>query len=133
MAVRFLHTSLHVSSLEGSLEVYRAALGFEEGWRRVISPEEVLVFLALPGNTVQLELSWQAQTPPVPPPSRRCHLAVSTDLLPHLYARHAAMGCVAATPEPGSLYFVRDPDGYYIEVLDQNRPLPPSQGPSSQP
>ena len=45
------------------------------------------------------------------------HLAFRTDRYDALYARHKAMGCVCLENPAMGVYFIEDPDGYWIEIV----------------
>ena len=49
------------------------------------------------------------------------HLAFETEDYDAAHARHAEMGCICyENPEMG-IYFVNDPDGYWLEILPEKR------------
>ena len=49
------------------------------------------------------------------------HLAFETDDYEAAHARHKAMGCICyENPEMG-IYFISDPDNYWLEVIPEKR------------
>ncbi len=49
------------------------------------------------------------------------HLAVTVDDFAAAYERHKAMGCICYENKAMGIYFINDPDGYWIEILPQDR------------
>ena len=45
------------------------------------------------------------------------HLAVTVDDFDGMFRRHKEMGCVCYENPDMGVYFIEDPDGYWIEVL----------------
>jgi lactoylglutathione lyase len=121
---RMLHTCYRVFDLERSLEFY-AKLGFEEVRRLPIRDEAVNVFLAFPGDGVQLELTYNFdQAAPYEIGTGYGHIAIAAEDLDGTLQRLAEVGIEPERPpytvsEGGSrICFVRDPDGYRIELIE---------------
>ena len=121
--MKFVHTCYRVKDLEASVTFYQDAFGFEET-RRVDFPEHqfTLVYLTLPGDTMELELTYNYDHPGYEIGTGYGHIALTTPDLEDLHAKHQAAGYdvtdlkgLPGTP-PG-YYFVVDPDGYKIEVI----------------
>ena len=65
-----------------------------------------------------LELTWlRSRTEPYDLGEQEFHLAFRTDRYDALYARHKAMGCVCLENPAMGVYFIEDPDGYWIEIV----------------
>jgi lactoylglutathione lyase len=115
------HTCLMVSDLERSLAFY-SLLGFEPR-RSLSSGPGSSVFCGLPddGDRLQLRLTDEIE----PAMSRFGHIAVDVEDLDALLGRLAAYGVAPDQPPVvrGSLRicFVHDPDGYAVELLEQER------------
>lgn len=119
MAYRFLHNNFNVIDLDRSLAFYHEALGLAEV-RRKAAPDGsfILVFLGLPGQTHQIELTWLKDHPqPYDLGENEIHLAFETDDYPASLAKHQQMGCVSYINEAMGLYFIEDPDGYWLEII----------------
>jgi len=121
--MKFVHTCYRVKDLEASVTFYQDAFGFEET-RRADFPEHqfTLVYLTLPGDTMELELTYNYDHPGYEIGTGYGHIALTTPDLEDLHAKHQAAGYdvtdlkgLPGTP-PG-YYFVVDPDGYKIEVI----------------
>lgn len=119
---RFDHFNFNVLDLERSLEFYRKALGLVESRRKVASDGSfVLVYLADSAGHFLLELTWlRDRTAPYNLGECEYHLCVR---VPGDYdavrAYHRQMGCIAYENHDMGLYFITDPDGYWIEVLPE--------------
>ncbi|MCI6643083.1 MAG: VOC family protein [Alloprevotella sp.] len=116
----FDHLNINVTDLERSIEFYRKALGFKPVGE-VEGPEGAfkLVYLGDDEQCFRLELTWLAEHPqPYDLGENESHLCVR---VPGDYeavrAYHKEMGCVCFENEAMGLYFIEDPDGYWIEIL----------------
>ena len=128
MPVELIHTMIRVLDEERSLAFY-GAIGFEErGRRRVGGDTATVIFLALPGDGARLELTLNdGRTEPYELGEGYGHVAltVSGDMDAEL-ARFAEGGITpekepyAAYPGGPRICFLRDPDGYRIELLERN-------------
>ena len=128
MPVELIHTMIRVLDEDRSLAFY-GAIGFEErGRRRVGGDTATVVFLALPGDGARLELTLNdGRTEPYDLGEGYGHVAltVSGDMDAEL-ARFAEAGIMpekepyAAYPGGPRICFLRDPDGYRIELLERN-------------
>ncbi|MDR3195168.1 MAG: VOC family protein [Tannerella sp.] len=117
---RFDHFNFNVLDLERSLAFYDRALGLKET-RRQTAPDGsfVIVFLTDSQTGFLLELTW-LRDHPQPYELGECefHLCVR---VPGEYEQvrryHREMGCICYENFDMGLYFIQDPDGYWIEIL----------------
>jgi lactoylglutathione lyase len=122
MKSRFDHFNFNVTDLEKSLAFYDKALGLKESRRSVAHDGSfILVFLTDETSAFQLELTWlrEHQTPyDLGECEYHLCLRVSGD---YSEARrfHKEMGCVCYENESMGIYFISDPDGYWIEILPE--------------
>ncbi|WP_025728815.1 lactoylglutathione lyase [Atopobacter phocae] len=123
MTDKFLHTCIRVQDLEASLKFYHEAFQYEES-RRKDFPEHkfTLVYLSLPGEKIELELTYNYDHGPYEIGDGYGHIAIQVDDLEARHAEHVAAGFDVTELKglPGtkpSYYFVKDPDGYKIEVM----------------
>lgn len=123
-----IHTCYRITDIDSSVEFYRA-LGFEEMGRLRIRDEAINVFMGLPedGNEPRLELTYNVgHNEPYDLGTGYGHIAVSTGDLEQTLARLSEQGIEPERPpytvsDGGSrLCFVRDPDGYRIELLERS-------------
>ena len=120
-----IHTCYRIADIDRSVAFYRA-LGFEEMGRFPIRDEAINVFMGLPGDGPRLELTHNFdQREPYQTGTGYGHIAITADDLDATLERLAAAGIEPEKPpysvrEGGSrLCFVRDPDGYRIELIER--------------
>ncbi len=119
MIFTFAHNNFNVLDLDRSLAFYEEALGLVE--TRRIAPADgrfIIVYLGDSRSKHELELTWlRDRTEPYNLGDNEFHLALRTDEFAAAHARHAQMGCICyENPEMG-IYFIHDPDDYWIEIL----------------
>ena len=114
---KFVHNNFNVLDLERSLAFYKEALGLEEIRRREGSGF-TLVFLGDGKTPHQLELTWlKDRKEPYNLGENEFHLALETDDFEKAHAKHKEMGCICYENTAMGIYFIADPDGYWIEIL----------------
>lgn len=126
MPMRFDHTMIRILDEERSLAFY-GALGFEERRRaRVGGDTATVIFLGLPGDEGRLELTLNdGRTEPYVQGEAYGHIALTMPDMDAELARLAAQGIAPEKPpyasRPGGsrICFVRDPDGYRIELIER--------------
>lgn len=121
MNAKFLHNNLNILSLEKSLPFYAEALGLQE-IRRMEGPGFTLVYLGDGGQTThELELTVLAgRTEPYNLGENEFHLAFAVDDFAAAHALHEKMGCICYENKEMGIYFIEDPDGYWLEILPQD-------------
>lgn len=123
--MEFIHTCYRIGEIERSVAFY-TALGFEERSRMPIREEAINVFMGLPGHGDQLELTYNFGVDSYEHGTGYGHIALAVDDLAATLARLAGLGIEPERPpyrvrEGGSLLcFVRDPDGYRVELIDRS-------------
>jgi lactoylglutathione lyase len=122
-----IHTCYRISNIDRSVAFYEA-LGFEEKGRIPIREEAINVFMGLPddGPEPRLELTYNiGHDEPYEIGTGYGHIAITTPELDGALKRLAGQGIEPERPpytvrEGGSrLCFVRDPDGYRIELIER--------------
>ena len=119
MKFRFDHNNINVLDLEKSVAFYKEALGFEE-IRRHYSSDNSFILAFLGDNTTshKLELTWlRDRTEPYNLGDNEFHLAVIVDNFDEAYEHHKKMGCICYENKAMGLYFINDPDMYWIEII----------------
>ena len=123
MKFRMIHNNINVLDLEKSIAFYKEALGMEI--KRVHEPEDGsfrLVYLEASGGSHQLELTWlRDRTEPYNLGENEFHLAFETDDFEEAHEKHRDMGCICFENPQMGIYFISDPDGYWLEVLPSKR------------
>jgi lactoylglutathione lyase len=123
MNFRFDHNNINVRDLEKSLSFYRDALGLAET-RRFESPDRSfqLVFLGDGKTGHKLELTWlRERAEPYSLGDNEFHLAFVVDDYAAAFARHKKMGCICYENPTMGIYFIEDPDGYWLEIIPEKR------------
>jgi lactoylglutathione lyase len=119
MQFKFVHNNLNVLDLQKSLAFYREALGLVEA-RRIEKPDFTLVFLGDGQTAHQLELTWlKERTEPYNLGDNEIHLALRVDDFAAAHALHQKMNCICCENEAMGIYFIADPDGYWIEIIPE--------------
>jgi lactoylglutathione lyase len=123
-----IHTCYRIGDIDRSVAFYER-LGFEEMGRIPIRDEAINVFMGLPGDGARLELTYNFGVDSYDLGTGYNHIAVTVDDMDATLERLAAEGIEPERPpytvrEGGSrLGFVRDPDGYRIELIEKRRGL----------
>ena len=102
---------------------YEEALGLKEV-RRITAEDGsfILVYLGDGETNFELELTWlRDRKEPYNLGDNEFHLAFMAKDYEAAHAKHKEMGCVVYENEKMGIYFIADPDGYWIEILP---PLP---------
>ena len=119
MKFRMIHNNFNVLDLDKSLKFYAEALDMKET-RRISAPDGsfIIVYLKCDKGDHLLELTWMRDMDrPYDLGDNEFHLAFETDDYEAAHARHKAMGCICyENPEMG-IYFISDPDGYWLEII----------------
>lgn len=115
--MKFVHSNLTVTDLEKSLEFYREALGLHEDRRRDFG-EFIMVYLRAERGEFELELRLnKAGKSEINLGDNPTHIAFTTDDYPAALKKHREMNCVAFVNEELGVYFIKDPDGYWLEII----------------
>jgi len=118
-----IHTCYRIGDIDRSVAFYEA-LGFQEIGRMPIRDEAINVFMGLPDDGARLELTYNFGVDSYDLGSGYNHIAVTVEDMDGALAELAAKGIEPEKPpyrvrEGGSrLCFVRDPDGYRIELIE---------------
>ena len=119
---KFYHFNFNVLDLDRSLAFYKNALNLSPVREKEASDGSFkLVFLGDEADSpFQLELTWlRDRTEPYNLGECEFHLAFHTDDLDALHARHKEMGCICFENPAMGVYFITDPDGYWIEIVPE--------------
>lgn len=123
---RVLHTCYRIVDPDRSIAFYEA-LGFEERGRFPVREEAVNIFLGLPGQDDQLELTHNFGVEAYDHGTAYAHIAIHVSDIHAELERLAEHGILPEKPafsvRDGSalIAFVRDPDGYRIELTERPR------------
>lgn len=119
MKFRFDHNSINVKDLQKSLNFYREALGLVEVRRMEAEDKSfVLVFLGDEQTSHKLELTWlRDRSEPYNLGDNEFHLAFVAEDYAAAFEKHKKMGCVCYENSKMGIYFIEDPDGYWLEII----------------
>lgn len=117
---KFDHYNFNVFDLQKSIAFYEKALGFKEKRRKNAEDGSfTLVFMGDGTSDFSLELTWlRERKEKYNLGDNETHLCVRVDGdYEAVRAFHKEMGCICYENEKMGLYFIEDPDGYWIEIL----------------
>jgi len=121
-----IHTCYRIGDIDRSVAFY-TALGFEERRRMPIRDEAINVFMGLPGDDDRLELTYNFGVDSYELGTGYNHIAITARDLDATLDQLKEQGIEPEKPpysvrEGGSrICFVRDPDGYRIEIIEGGR------------
>ena len=119
MKFTFAHNNINVFNLEKSLIFYKSALGLEEVRRHEAADGSfVLVYLGDGQTPHRLELTClRDRKDPYDLGDNESHLAFTVDDFRAAHALHEEMGVICYENPGMGIYFIEDPDGYWLEIL----------------
>jgi lactoylglutathione lyase len=125
---KLIHTMIRVLDLDKSVAFYRDVLDLKPS-HTLDFPDFALVYLRNEEDDAEIELTWnKGRTEPYTHGTGYGHVAVVVD---DLDAKHASVTALGHSPQPikefkrgdellARFFFVQDPDGYKIEVLQRH-------------
>ncbi|MCL2683865.1 MAG: VOC family protein [Synergistaceae bacterium] len=117
MKSKFIHCNINVLDIERSRKFYEAALGLTEV-RRKESANFTLVYLGDGETGFQLELTClHDRSEPYDLGDNESHIAFTTEDFASARRLHDEMGCVCFDNPAMGIYFIEDPDGYWLEIV----------------
>ena len=119
MKFKLVHNNINVLDLEKSMKFYEEALGLKEVRRKVASDGSyIIVFVANEESEHQVELTWlRDKKEPYNLGDNEFHIAFRTDDFAAAYEKHKEMGCICFENKDMGIYFICDPDGYWLEII----------------
>lgn len=119
MKFKMIHENYNVADLNRSLAFYEQALGLKETRRKTAEDGSfIIVYVANEASEFELELTWLRDHPqPYDIGEEEFHLAFRTDDFEAAHALHEKMGCICFENPSMGIYFIQDPDGYWLEIL----------------
>jgi len=109
--------------MERSIEFYKKALGLEV-FRRFMPEDKSfeIVYLTDEDNAHKLELTWlRDKEGSYNLGDNELHIAFVTEDFEEAHALHKEMGCICYENEKMGIYFINDPDGYWLEVMPKRK------------
>ena len=123
MSFTMVHENYNVSDLNASIAFYDKALGLREVRRKEAQDGSfIIVYLANENAPFELELTWLRDHPQKYDLGEcEFHLAFRTEDFDAAHALHEQMGCICYENPKMGIYFITDPDGYWLEIVPARR------------
>ena len=117
--IKFNHFNFNVLDLQKSLDFYAEALNLKPvREKKAKDGSFTLVYLGDGRSDFTLELTWLRDHPQKYDLGEcEFHLAMKAEDYEAAYARHKEMGCICFENPAMGIYFISDPDGYWIEIV----------------
>ena len=117
MKFKMVHYNFNVANLAESMAFYEKALGMKEA-RRIERDAFTIVYLSDGQSDFLLELTELKDHPEkYDLGENEMHLAFVTEDFDKAYEHHKEMGCICYENKDMGIYFIEDPNGYWLEVL----------------
>ena len=115
----FNHFNFNVFDLEKSLEFYDKALGLKPvRTKKAEDGSFILVYLGDRKTNFTLELTWlRDRKERYNLGDLEYHLAMETEDMEEAHKKHEELGVICYENSDMGIYFISDPDGYWIEVV----------------
>ncbi len=119
----FNHFNFNVLDLKRSLAFYKDALGLVPVREKEAGDGSFrLVYLGDGVSPFTLELTWlRDRTEPYDLGEGEFHLAFTVPDLDAAHQKHQDMGCICFENPAMGIYFIEDPDGYWIEIVPEKK------------
>ncbi len=116
---QFNHFNFNVLDLEKSIAFYEEAFGLKVVREKIASDGSfILKYLGDGVSSFTLELTWlRDRSEAYNLGDEEFHLAFTVDDMEAAHKKHEEMGCIAFENKEMGIYFVTDPDGYWVEVV----------------
>ena len=121
MKFQMIHENYNVRDLDRSLAFYEKALGLKEKRRTVAKDGSfIIVYVGNETTDFELELTWMRDFDrDYDLGDCEFHLASRTADLNQAHKLHEEMGCSCFENPDMGIYFIKDPDGYWLEIVPE--------------
>lgn len=121
MKFKMVHENYNVFDLDKSLAFYEKALGLTERRRKVAEDGSfIIVYVGNDTTPFELELTWTKEYDrPYNLGDEEFHLAFVTDDFEESHKLHEEMDCIVFENPSMGIYFITDPDGYWLEIIPE--------------
>ena len=117
MNFKMVHENYNVANLDKSMAFYEKALGLHEV-RRINGDGFIIVYIGNEESSFVLELTWLKGHPQKYDLGElEFHLAFQAEDFEAAHALHEEMGCICFENPAMGIYFINDPDGYWLEIV----------------
>lgn len=119
MKFKMIHENYNVLDLEKSMKFYEKALGLRELRRNEAADGSfIIVYVGNEETSFELELTWlRDRKEPYNLGDEEFHLAFAVDDFQAAHQLHEEMGCICFENKGMGIYFIQDPDGYWLEIV----------------
>lgn len=119
MNFTFNHYNYNVLDLQKSIKFYEEALGLKEVRRKEAQDGSyILVYLGDGKTDFTLELTWlRDRKEAYNLGENEFHLAFVTQDFEAAHKKHKEMGCICFENPSMGIYFINDPDNYWLEIV----------------
>ncbi len=119
MQFKMIHENYNVRDLAASLAFYEKALGLHEKRRKEAADGSyIIVYVGNDASDFELELTWLRDHPQAYDiGEEEFHLAFRADDFAAAHALHSEMCCICFENAAMGIYFIQDPDGYWLEIV----------------
>ena len=123
MKFKMVHENYNVQDLQRSLDFYKEALGLKEKRRKTAADGSfIIIYVGNDETDFELELTWLRDHPEkYDIGEEEFHLAFKVEEFDEAHALHEKMGCICFENHSMGIYFIQDPDGYWLEVIPAKR------------
>ena len=123
MKFKMVHENYNVADLARSLAFYEKALGLRELRRKEAADGSFIIcYIGNDEADFELELTWLREHPQVYDlGEEEFHLAFRTDDFAAAHRLHEEMDCICFENPDMGIYFIQDPDGYWLEIIPERR------------
>jgi len=119
MKFTIAHTNINVSDIKRSLEFYKKALDLEVA--RSYKPDDgsfELAYLSDGSSAHKVELTWlRDKEGSYNLGDNEWHIAFTVEDFDAAYELHKEMDCICYENKSMGIYFISDPDGYWLEIM----------------
>ena len=105
MKFKCIHCNINITDINKSVAFYQKALGLKvERTKEANDGSFILTYLGDGLSNFQIELN-------------ESHICFEVDDFDQAYQLHKEMGCICFENKAMGLYFINDPDDYWIEII----------------
>lgn len=123
MKFKFLHSNIYVLDLEKSIAFYEKALGLKVNKNYGVETDDfVIKYLGYDEQSYLLELTWlKDRKKPYDMGDETFHVAFEVDDFEQAHKLHEEMGCICYENEKMGIYFIKDYDDNWMEIIPKGR------------
>ena len=117
MKFHIAHCNINVTNLEKSIAFYEKALGLQVSSKKE-TDSFTLCYLKDEATPFELELTWlKDHTQSYDLGENESHIAFMVDDFAAAHQLHEDMGCICFENKEMGIYFIHDPDDYWLEII----------------